>query len=90
MLKPFNDRLEALEDHISTDKKVGKTYLELILDSYRFRLVSLCKAYLRQGYMTQEQYDKLTEFYKVYHGMGGNGQVDDYYTKAIALPIKTE
>lgn len=90
LLEPFNNRLAAIEGHISADEKAGKTYLELILDSYRFRLVSLCKTYLRQGYMNQEQYDQLTEFYKVYHGMGGNGQVDDYYTKALTLSIKTE
>ena len=60
----------------------------LIISYYRYRLIALCKLYLRQGYMTESQYDQLTEFYKLYHGLGGNGQAKEYYEKAIELPIK--
>ena len=28
------------------------------------------------------------EFYKVYSGMGGNGQGKEYFEKAIKLPIE--
>ena len=38
--------------------------------------------------MTQAQYDQLNEFFKVYHGLGGNGQAEEYYDKAKALPIR--
>jgi hypothetical protein len=34
--------------------------------------------------------EQLTEFYKLYTGLGGNGQAKIYYEKAIALPLKTE
>ena len=47
----------------------------LILASYKFRLIQLCIAYLKQGYMTTDQFNQLTEFYKVYHGLNGNGQI---------------
>ena len=38
--------------------------------------------------MSSEQYEQLMEFYKVYSGMGGNGQGKEYFEKAIKLPIK--
>ena len=38
--------------------------------------------------MTQEQYDQLSEFYKLYTALGGNGQAKEYYEKAIKLEIK--
>jgi hypothetical protein len=40
--------------------------------------------------MTQNEYDQLTEFYKIYIGLGGNGQAKEYYEKAIDLPIIEE
>ena len=62
--------------------------MNLIVASYRFRLIQLCKIYLKQRYITQDQYDQLTEFYKVYEGLGGNGQAKDYYEKAVRLEIR--
>lgn len=62
--------------------------MDLIIASYRYRLVQLCKIYMRQGYMTQDQYDQLTEFYKLYTALGGNGQAQDYYEKTIKLEIR--
>ena len=55
--------------------------MDLIISSYRFRLVQLCREFIKQGYLTQSQYDQLVEFYKVYHGLGGNGQAQEYYEK---------
>ena len=40
--------------------------------------------------MTQEQYDQLSEFYRIYSGLGGNGQAKEYYELALELPIKPE
>lgn len=62
--------------------------MNLIVASYRFRLIQLCKIYLKQKYLTQDQYDQLTEFYKVYEGLGGNGQAKEYYEKAVRLEIR--
>lgn len=68
-------------------KETEQAHIDLIVSSYRFRLIQLCKIYIRQKYITQDQYDQLTEFYKVYVGFGGNGQAKEYYEKAIALPF---
>jgi len=65
-----------------------KHKIDLIVDSYKFRLTQMCRLYLKQGYMTQDQYDQLTEFYKLYEALGGNGQAKQYFEKTIALPIK--
>ena len=64
--------------------------MTLIIASYRFRLVQLCKGFLAQGYITPAQMEQLTEFYKLYTGLGGNGQAKIYYDKAMLLPLKVD
>ena len=61
--------------------------LELIINSYKFRLIQLCKTHLRDGYITQDEFDQVTEMYKLYHGLGGNGQAQDYYERVMELEI---
>ena len=34
--------------------------------------------------------EQLTEFYKLYTGLGGNGQAKVYYDKAMLLPLKVD
>jgi hypothetical protein len=60
--------------------------MSLIVASYRFRLVQLCKGFLNQGYITVEQRTQLDAFYELYTGLGGNGQAKMYYEQCIALP----
>ena len=38
--------------------------------------------------MTSDQYEQLSEFFKVYSGLGGNGQAKAYYDKAMELPVR--
>ena len=59
----------------------------LILNSYKFRLIQLCKVHLRDGYITEADFEQVSEMYKLYHGMGGNGQAQEYYDKVINLEI---
>lgn len=87
-LKEVTKDIEELRKQVITVTTLEKTHMDLIVSSYRYRLVQLCKLYLKQNYMSQEQYDQLTEFYKVYSGLGGNGQAHEYYEKAIKLDIK--
>lgn len=89
-LQPIKEEIEELRKYIRETEAIEKTHMDLIISSYRFRLVQLCRAYLKQGYMTQEQYDQLTEFFKVYHGLGGNGQAQEYYEKTMELDIREE
>lgn len=89
-IEPIKHEIEDLRKYIRDNEKINESHLQLILASYRFRLVQLCRAYLKQGYMTQEQYDQLIEFFKVYHGLGGNGQAEEYYNKTMKLQIQQE
>lgn len=89
-LKPILDDIEELRTYIRKIEGKENRDLTLIISSYRFRLVQLCKIYIKQGYMTQDQYDQLTEFYKLYHSLGGNGQAKEYYEKTMELEIRPE
>lgn len=89
-IKPIVEDIEELRTYIRKIKDKERKDLTLIIASYRFRLVQLCKIYIKQGYMTQDQYDQLTEFYKLYHSLGGNGQAKEYYEKTMELEIRSE
>ena len=60
----------------------------LILNSYKFRLIQLCKVHLRDGYITEMDFEQVSEMYKLYHGMGGNGQAQEYYDKVMSLEMR--
>ena len=64
--------------------------LELITNSYKFRLIQLCKTHLRDGYITESDFEQITEMYKLYHGLGGNGQAQEYYEKVLKLEVKPD
>ena len=87
-LEPIVEEIEQLRDYIRKVDAEEERKLGLIIASYRYRLVQLFKIYLKQGFMTQEQFEQLSEFYKMYHGLGGNGQAEEFYDKTRALPIK--
>lgn len=89
-LEPIYEELEALRTYIRETESIEKVHMSLIIASYRFRLIQLCKEFIRQEYLTQAQYDQLSEFYRVYVGLGGNGQAKDYYDRAILLPIHND
>lgn len=65
-------------------------HLNIIIASYRYRLIALCKEFINQGYITTDQYEQLSEFYKVYHDLGGNGQAEEYYHRAMSLGPKPD
>lgn len=89
-LEPIFQELEDLRQYCRDNENLEKSHMNLIVASYRFRLIQLCKGFLRQEYITEGQMEQLVEFYKLYKGLGGNGQAETYYNKAIALPLKTD
>ncbi len=89
-IEPIQKEIEELRNYILDTKNIEKAHLSLIISSYKFRLVQLCKEYMKQGYMKQGQYDQLSEFYRIYSGLGGNGQAKEYYELTIDLPIKPD
>lgn len=89
-LEPIYEELEDLRKYIRDTENIEKSHMALIIASYRFRLVQLCKGFLNQKYITTAQMEQLSEFYKLYTGLGGNGQAKLYYEKAMQLPLKTK
>lgn len=85
-LEPIYQELEDLRKYIRETQNIEKSHMNLIIASYRFRLVQLCKGFLNQGYITTDQRTQLDEFYKLYTGLGGNGQAKIYYEQCIQLP----
>lgn len=90
-LTPIYDELEAIRKRLLSlgDKEQNDIYridenFKLIIASYKYRLVQLCKELLNQGFMYQYQYEHLNEFYNLYHNLGGNGQAKDYYDKVCS------
>lgn len=87
-IAPIKEDLNNLRSFVLEEKKISERYIEIILASYRFRLIQLCQSFLTQGYMTSGQYEQLVEFFKVYAGLGGNGQAKEYYERTLKLPLK--
>ena len=89
-LQPIIDDMEDLRNYVRQVDKEEKHKIKLIVQSYRYRLSQLCRLFLRQGYMTFEQYDQLNEFYHLYTGRGGNGEAKALYERVIKLEILTD
>ena len=86
-IEPIRQEIEELRKYVLESNTVANKHMNLILTSYRFRLTQLCKAYIQQGFMTNTEYEQLVEFYKIYTGLGGNGQIKTYYERAVQLPV---
>ncbi len=78
---------EQMYDDLKKIQAGNERNFTLILNSYKFRLIQLCKTHIKDGYITEHDFDQITEMYKLYTGLGGNGQAQDYYDKVIALEI---
>ena len=87
-IAPIKEDLNNLRSFVLEEEKMSERHIEIILAAYRFRLIQLCQSFLKQGYMTSEQYEQLVEFFKVYSGLGGNGQAKEYYERTLKLPLK--
>lgn len=87
-IAPIKEDLNNLRSFVLEENKISERHIEIILASYRFRLIQLCQSFLKQGYMTSGQYEQLVEFFKVYAGLGGNGQAKEYYERTLKLPLK--
>lgn len=87
----FKTEAEVTRQHMYDDlNKVqaeNEKNFNLIINSYKFRLIQLCKTHLRDGYITDDDFEQISEFYKLYRGLGGNGQAQEYYDKVLELDM---
>lgn len=79
--------IDRLENSIEEVEEKEKSHIDKIIRSWRFRILQLCDLYLKQGYITSEQFAQLSEMYSLYKGLGGNGPVEDAYIQVKKLPI---
>lgn len=97
----FEICIQNLKDYHNTDKdNFDNRIKELIADhddkfikireSYKFRFIQLCKSYLKDGFITTGEWEQLSAMYDLYHGLGGNGQAEDYYEQVKKLEIVPE
>lgn len=77
---------EAVND-LHTVEKDFNHLRQQDLAFYKYQLINSCKKYISQGFITQYQFDRLTELHKIYHDLGGNSQGDLYFQKATQLRI---
>ena len=81
---------ETMYDDLNEIQAKNDENFKLIINSYKFRLIQLCKTHLRDGFITESDFEQITEMYKLYHGLGGNGQAQEYYDKVLELDIKKD
>ena len=81
---------QCMYDDLNEIQAKNDENFKLIINSYKFRLIQLCKTHLRDGYITESDFEQITEMYKLYHGLGGNGQAQEYYDKVLELDIKKD
>lgn len=86
-LQELYHRVEGIEFDLENCERQERQDVAAIRVSYRFRLISLCKSYIHKEYMTTSEYEQLSEFFKVYEAIGGNGQAKEWYERASELPI---
>ena len=87
-IQPLVDEIEALKKEVKANKEFDEKRITLILASYRFQIVEMCKKIIEQGYITAGQHATLVEIFHCYEELGGNGQAKEFYNKALTLPLR--
>lgn len=88
-IAPLDVKISSVQNDI---KSLKETYLKdahAVRDGYRYRIIHLADYYIDRGNITADEYSQLSELFKVYEQMGGNGQAKERYEIAIHLPFKT-
>ena len=103
-LQPLQEEIDAVKDDITdilnTMKKQSKDVKDIkekenhleeqTRCAWRYRIRFLCHAYIKRGYMTDEEYAQLQEMVNLYMSLGGNGQTKELYDKTMQLEIRSE
>lgn len=76
----YND-LQHIQD--GNSKNFG-----LIINSYKYRLIQLCKSHIKDGYISASDYEQVSEMHTLYKDLGGNGQAEEYFQQVMKLEIR--
>lgn len=103
-LNPMQDEIEHLKDDIQeildTIKQQGidlnnirekEKHLEHETRcAWRYRIRTLCHAYIRRGWMIHDEFEQLQEMFNLYIAIGGNGQTKELYERTMKLDVLTD
>lgn len=83
----LDDRMKKLIQPLQEKLDVDYQRFESIKQYFRYIIIQESERLLQKGSMTTDEYQKLSETFKAYHGIGGNSQAKEYYHKAMNLKI---
>ena len=103
-LNPLQDEIEHLKDDIQeildtlkqhgvdlNNVKEKEKHLEHETRcAWRYRIRTLCHAYIRRGWMTHDEFEQLQEMFNLYTAIGGNGQTKELYERTMRLDVLTD
>lgn len=103
-LNPMQDEIEHLKDDIQeildTLKQQGVDLTNICEKekhlehetrcAWRYRIRTLCHAYIRRGWMAHDEFEQLQEMFNLYTAIGGNGQTKELYERTMRLDVLTD
>lgn len=103
-LNPMQDEIEHMKDDITIileDIKQHGVDLANVHEkekhlehetrcAWRYRIRTLCHAYIKRGWMSHEEFCQLQEMFNLYTAIGGNGQTKELYERTMKLEILSD
>lgn len=103
-LNPMQDEIEHLKDDIQeildtltaqgvdlNNIREKEKHLEHETRcAWRYRIRTLCHAYIRRGWMVHDEFEQLQEMFNLYTAIGGNGQTKELYERTMKLDVLTD
>lgn len=86
----LDERIQAQIKPLQNKLDIDFQRFESIKLYFKYIIIEECERLLVKGSMTASEYQKLSETFKAYHGIGGNSQAEEYYHKVINLPLKED
>ena len=88
-LETIQASIKLLKAYIDEVAAKGEVLRAETIASWGYRITQLCELFLKQKYMTQDQYAQLREMYDIYVHLGGNGKIKALYLKTTeTLEVK--
>jgi hypothetical protein len=69
-------------------RKINEPQNKAIICVLRSDVRKMCRNCIKQGYMTDEDLENITEASDAYNGLGGNSYTDGLVRRALLLPIR--
>ena len=84
-----DDEIKQQMEKLSEDiMKILIPLREATLSSHLDALIAKCKSYIRRGYITVDELDRLELDYETYKSLNGNGHMDIWMAKVRKLDVK--